>query len=87
MGVASWSWRVQGEWPVTAARYPSDSPCQATNCMRLNPFKNIRLSFQLFTLVVMSFAIASGLIYYAMQQVRSTQDTLKHTIDNRMHCP
>jgi len=52
--------------------------------MRLNPFKNIRLSFQLFTLVVMSFAIASGLIYYAMQQVRSTQDTLKHTIDNRM---
>ena len=52
--------------------------------MRLNPFKKIRLSFQLFTLVLMSFAIAAGLIYYAMQQVRSTQDTLKHTIDNRM---
>src|SRR5262249_43230022 len=43
-----------------------------------------RLSFQLFALVAMSFLIASGLIAYAMGQVRSTQDTLKHTIDNRM---
>src|SRR5215467_7264 len=52
--------------------------------MRFNPFKKIRLSFQLFALVAFSFLIASGLIAYAMQQVRSTQDTLKHTIDNRM---
>ena len=52
--------------------------------MRLNPFKNIRLSFQLFALVAFSLMVASGLIYYSMQQVRSTQGTLKHTIDNRM---
>jgi methyl-accepting chemotaxis protein len=52
--------------------------------MRLNPFKNIRLSFQLFALVAVSFLIASGLIYYAMDLVRNTQGTLKHTIDNRM---
>ena len=52
--------------------------------MRLNVFKNIRLSVQLFALVAVTLAIASGLIAYAMQQVRSTQGTLKHTIDNRM---
>src|SRR6185295_7759647 len=52
--------------------------------MRLNPFKNIRLSFQLFALVAFSLMVASGLIYYSMEQVRSTQGTLKHTIDNRM---
>ena len=52
--------------------------------MRLNPFKNVRLSSQLFALVAVSFVIAAGLIAYAMQQVRSTQGTLKHTIDNRM---
>ena len=52
--------------------------------MRLNPFKNIRLSFQLFALVAVSILIAAGLIAYAMQQVRNTQGTLKHTIDNRM---
>ena len=52
--------------------------------MRLNVFKNIRLSVQLFALVVVTLAIASALIAYAMQQVRSTQGTLKHTIDNRM---
>src|SRR5262245_28626884 len=52
--------------------------------MRLNPFKNIRLSVQLFALVAISFLIASGLIYYAMRLVQSTQVTLKHTIDNRM---
>ena len=52
--------------------------------MRLNPFKNIRLSTQLFALVAVSFLIAMGLIAYAMQQVRATQGTLKHTIDNRM---
>ena len=52
--------------------------------MRLNPFKNIRLSVQLFALVAISFLIASGLIYYAMGLVRNTQGTLKHTIDNRM---
>jgi len=52
--------------------------------MRLNPFKNIRLSTQLFALVAISFLIAMGLIAYAMQQVRATQGTLKHTIDNRM---
>src|SRR3982751_5674300 len=52
--------------------------------MRLNPFKNIRLSTQLFALVAVSFLIAVGLIAYAMQQVRATQGTLKHTIDNRM---
>jgi methyl-accepting chemotaxis protein len=50
--------------------------------MRL--FKNIRLSLQLYSLVVIILAIASGLIYYSMQQVRSTQGTLKRTIDNRM---
>src|SRR6187399_624331 len=52
--------------------------------MRLNVFKNIRLSVQLFALVAVTLAISSGLIAYAMQQVRSTQGTLKHTIDNRM---
>ena len=52
--------------------------------MRLNVFKNIRLSLQLYALVAVTLAIATGLIFYAMQQVRSTQGTLKHTIDNRM---
>ena len=52
--------------------------------MRFNVFKNIRLSLQLYALVVITLAIAMGLIFYAMQQVRSTQGTLKHTIDNRM---
>ncbi len=52
--------------------------------MRLRIFKNIRLSFQLFALVVLTMCIASGLIWYAMQQVKNTQGTLKHTIDNRM---
>jgi hypothetical protein len=52
--------------------------------MRLNVFKNIRLSLQLFALVAVILAIASGLVAYSMQQVRNTQGTLKHTIDNRM---
>ena len=52
--------------------------------MRLNPFKNIRLSTQLFALVAVSLAIAAGLMAYAAQQVQATQGTLKHTIDNRM---
>jgi len=52
--------------------------------MRLNVFKNIRLSLQLYALVAFTLAIATGLIFYAMEQVRSTQGTLKHTIDNRM---
>jgi methyl-accepting chemotaxis protein len=52
--------------------------------MRLNVFKNIRLSLQLYALVAVTLVIATGLIFYAMQQVRSTQGTLKHTIDNRM---
>jgi methyl-accepting chemotaxis protein len=52
--------------------------------MRFNPFKNIRLSFQLYSLVAISLLIASGLIYYAMNLVQATQGTLKHTIDNRM---
>src|SRR3954466_15593553 len=52
--------------------------------MRLNPFKNIRLSFQLFALVVILLGISAGLMVYAMRQVRATQGTLKHTIDNRM---
>jgi methyl-accepting chemotaxis protein len=52
--------------------------------MRFNPFRNIRLSVQLFALVAVSLLIATGLIAYAMRQVQSTQGTLKHTIDNRM---
>ena len=52
--------------------------------MRLNPFKNIRLSTQLFALVAISLVISACLMAYAMQQVRATQGTLKHTIDNRM---
>ena len=52
--------------------------------MRLNPFKNIRLSIQLFSMVVISLAISAGLLAYAMKLVQSTQGTLKHTIDNRM---
>jgi methyl-accepting chemotaxis protein len=52
--------------------------------MRFNVFKNFRLSLQLYALVAVTLAIATGLIFYAMQQVRSTQGTLKHTIDNRM---
>jgi len=35
-------------------------------------FKNIRLSFQLFALGLVTLASATGLIGYAMQQVRST---------------
>jgi len=52
--------------------------------MRLNVFKNVRLSLQLFALVVVTLTIAAGLVAYSMEQVRSTQGTLKHTIDNRM---
>ncbi len=52
--------------------------------MRIKFFKHIRLSLQLFALVLVTMAIATGLIWYAMQQVKSTQGTLKHTIDNRM---
>src|SRR5436190_16661561 len=52
--------------------------------MRLNPFKNIRLSFQLFALVVILLGVSAGLMVYAMRQVQATQGTLKHTIDNRM---
>jgi methyl-accepting chemotaxis protein len=52
--------------------------------MRLNPFKNIRLATQLFALVGVSLAIATGLNVYAMRAVQSTQGTLKHTVDNRM---
>src|SRR3982750_1688443 len=52
--------------------------------MRLNVFKNIRLSVQVYALVAVTLAIATCLIFYAMEQVRSTQGTLKHTIDNRM---
>ena len=52
--------------------------------MRLNPFKNSRLSFQLYSLVAISLIIAAGLIGYAMKLVQNTQGTLKHTIDNRM---
>src|SRR6185295_6265345 len=52
--------------------------------MRLNVFRDIRLSTQLFALVAVSLLIAMGLIAYAMRQVQSTQGTLKHTIDNRM---
>jgi hypothetical protein len=52
--------------------------------MRFNIFRNIRLSVQLYALVFVTLAIASALIAYSMQQVRSTQGTLKHTIDNRM---
>ena len=52
--------------------------------MRFNPFKNIRLATQLFALVAISLVISAGLMAYAMHQVRATQGTLKHTIDNRM---
>ncbi|HXS30708.1 MAG TPA: PAS domain-containing protein, partial [Steroidobacteraceae bacterium] len=52
--------------------------------MRFNPFKNIRLSVQLYALVIVTLAIATALIGYSMQQVKATQGTLKHTIDNRM---
>src|SRR3982750_4951078 len=52
--------------------------------MRLNVFKNIRLSVQVYALVAVTLAIATCLIFYAMEQVRATQGTLKHTIDNRM---
>jgi methyl-accepting chemotaxis protein len=49
-----------------------------------NLFKNIGLSLQLFSLTAVTLAIATALIAYSMQQVKSTQGTLKHTIDNRM---
>src|ERR1044071_5169949 len=54
--------------------------------MRLAFLRKFRLplSVQLFALVAVSLIIASGLIAYAMQQVRTTQGTLKYTIDNRM---
>jgi methyl-accepting chemotaxis protein len=52
--------------------------------MRVNPLKNVRLSTQLFVQVGVSLLVASGLIVYAMHAVRSTQGTLKHTVDNRM---
>jgi methyl-accepting chemotaxis protein len=63
---------------ILEAHKPTESP------MRLNPFKNVRLSTQLFALVAVSLLVASGLIAYAMHAVRSTQGTLKHTVDNRM---
>jgi methyl-accepting chemotaxis protein len=44
----------------------------------------MRLSTKLFAQVAVSLLIASGLIAYAMHAMRSTQGTLKHTIDNRM---
>jgi len=50
----------------------------------MNPFKNVRLATQLFGLVALTIAIATGLSAYAMLHVRQTQGTLKHTIDNRM---
>ena len=52
--------------------------------MRFKFFKSIRLSLQLFALVALTLSISAGLIYKAMQQVKATQGTLKHTIDNRM---
>jgi methyl-accepting chemotaxis protein len=52
--------------------------------MRFIRLKNLRLSTQLFSLVAISFVIAIGLIGYAMKELRSTQGTLKYTIDNRM---
>jgi PAS domain S-box-containing protein len=46
--------------------------------------KNLRLSIQLYSLVAVSLLLAGMLIAYAMAQVKSTQGTLKYTIDNRM---
>ena len=65
-------------------RLTTDSHREFACELRMRFFKNIRLSVQLFALVVVTLAIASALIAYSMQQVRSTQGTLKHTIDNRM---
>jgi methyl-accepting chemotaxis protein len=52
--------------------------------MRINPFKNLRLATQLYTLVAVALLLAGGLIAHAMMQVKATQGTLKFTIDNRM---
>jgi methyl-accepting chemotaxis protein len=52
--------------------------------MSFNPFKKLKLSTQLFTLVAVTLLLAGGLIAHAMMQVRSTQGTLQFTIDNRM---
>jgi methyl-accepting chemotaxis protein len=52
--------------------------------MSFNPFRKLKLSTQLFTLVAITLLLAGGLIAHAMVQVRSTQGTLQFTIDNRM---
>src|SRR5262245_6053073 len=59
-------------------RQPTDTS------MRLNPFKNIRLATQMYALVGVALLVATGLSFYAMHAVRSTQGTLKYTVDNRM---
>ena len=52
--------------------------------MQLNVFRNARLATQLYILVAIAIALAGGIATYALQQVKATQGTLKHTIDNRM---
>src|SRR5690349_25092604 len=76
-------WRTNCPPPPLPSRQPDSNSYDETP-MRLNPFKNIRLSFQLLGLVVILLGISAGLMVYAMRQVQATQGTLKHTIDNRM---
>jgi methyl-accepting chemotaxis protein len=52
--------------------------------MSLNPFKKLKLATQLYLLVAITLVLAGGLIAHAMMQLRSTQGTLKFTIDNRI---
>ena len=52
--------------------------------MTFKMLRNLRLSTQLHMLVAVSLLLAGGLIAYSLIQLRSTQGTLKFTIDNRM---
>ncbi len=50
----------------------------------LNPLRKLKLATQLYALVAVLLVLTGGLIAHAMLQVKSTQGTLKFTIDNRM---
>jgi methyl-accepting chemotaxis protein len=52
--------------------------------MRFNVLKKMRLATQMYLLVALAMGIAAGLIAFSMREVKSTQGTLKFTIDNRM---
>ena len=52
--------------------------------MTFKTLRNVRLSTQLYLLVAVTLLLAGAQTAYSLRQVRSTQGTLKFTIDNRM---